>query len=162
MSASRRLLAAAAVCVVSLGLGWSPSWASMGHMTPGMSLSTLQPSIGSDDLTIGMTYVPGWWVPGDPMRTARGYETDARVVLVPAAVSLWLAAGRRPSPPSIGRVARITVVALGVAGVVALGRGMVGAAVSAAVVVALAGPVLWPERRWPGVASPRFQPRGGG
>jgi len=132
-------------------------------MTPGMVFGTLELSPTSDDLSMGSVTIPGPWVPGDPLRTERGYETDARVVLVPAAALLWvLATARRPASAALRWAARVALVAVGLAGSVALGRGMVAAALSAGAVVVLAGPVLWPGARWPAVASRRFQPQGGG
>ncbi|QGG96426.1 hypothetical protein [Actinomarinicola tropica] len=161
MSPSSRLRAAAALCVVSLGLGWSTSLASLGYQTPGMNLSTTYVSPISGDLDIGSTYVPGWWVAGDPLRTAKGHESDVRVVLVPAALVLAAAAQRRVRSAQLARATRVAVAAIAILVLVALSRGMLAAAASMVVALALAAPEVSSHplvRR----SSRRFQPVEGG
>lgn len=140
MSASARLLAAAALCLASLGLGWSSSLSLTGYMTPGMNLSTTYISPVTGDISTGFTYTPGWWVRGDPFGAARGHESDVRVVLVPAALVL-AAAVRRPDERT-WRAARIAVWALVAITILALSRGMLAAALSTAAAVLLAAPAL--------------------
>ncbi len=143
MNATTRLVLAAVVCAVSLGLGWQASRASTGYQTPGMVLPTTNVAIGSDDLWIGSQYYPGYWVEGDPMRARRGFEADVRVVLVPAALALaWVSQVR--SEKSV-RVARVAMIALAAIGLQALGRGMVAAALSVVVVLVLAAPAVGPD-----------------
>lgn len=157
MSRAGRLLAAAALCVVALGLGWSTSMASTGYQTPGTNISTLQIEPFSDDLSLGLTYMPGWWVEGDPFRTRKGHAADVRVVLVPAAVVLAVAARHGVGSPAVARGLRIAVGALAVLALVALSRGMYAAMASMVAALALAGPVVFPRAgaRW---VPRRFQP----
>lgn len=146
MVRSSRLAVAAALCVVSLGLGWSSSMFSTGYQTAGMNVVTTYTTPFSDDVSLGLQYMPGWWIGGDPFRTRKGHDTDVRVVLVPAAVVLGLAA-RRPSPSArLARASRIAVVAIGVLALVAVSRGMYAAAMSMIVAFGAAAPVVWPER----------------
>lgn len=140
MSVSARLLAAAALCVVSLGLGWSSSLSLTGYMTPGMNLTTTYVSPVTGDASIGFTYTPGWWVGGDPFGARRGFESDVRVVLVPAALALAVAA-RHPDERS-WRAARIALWALVAISVLALGRGMLAAAISTVAAVVVAAPAV--------------------
>lgn len=138
---------AALLCAVSLGLGWEASRSSLGYQTPGLLLPTTQISPVSGDLITGSHYYPGSWVAGDPMRTQRGFRSDVRVVLVPAAVILMLVSQRLTD--STLRLARATLVALAIVGVQALGRGMVASALVVAMALALAGPIVAsPWLRW--------------
>ncbi|MGY6501118.1 MAG: hypothetical protein ACXIVQ_09550 [Acidimicrobiales bacterium] len=131
--------------MVSLGLGWAHSSGSLGYMTGGMVLPTSNISPVTGDISTGSQYVPGYWVEGDPMRTTSGHRSDVRVVLVPAAGVLALAANRRSE--TMRRAGRAAVMALAVIGLLALGRGMQAAAISMALAVVLAAPVVWPSAR---------------
>lgn len=144
MGPNARLVAASLVCVLALGLGWQSSRASLGYLNPGLVLPTSNISPVTGDVWAGSQYYPGAWVEGDPMRAQRGFRSDVRVVLVPSAGVLWWAARARSDQAR--RAARVALAALVVIGVMALGRGMVAAAISTAVVVWLAGPVLWQGR----------------
>lgn len=151
MTTSLRLTAAAALCVVSLGLAWGATSASTGYVTPGMILPTTYVSPLDGTLTVSSIYLAGEYVDGDPLRAARGAESDVRAVLVPAAAVLGVAAHRRTS--ATRRMVQVAVVALAVVAVVGAARGMVQGALPVAVAVVLVAPVLRP---WP--ARPRWGP----
>lgn len=135
-----RLLVAALVCAIALGLGWEASRSSTGYLNPGLVLPTTWVSPVSGDLIVGSQYYPGAWVAGDPMRTRRGFQSDARVVVVPASVAL-LAVSRQRTELRV-RLARAALVALAVVGFQALTRGMVAPALAMALAVGLAAPAL--------------------
>lgn len=135
-----RHLVAAIACVLSLGVGWSTSFGSMGHQTPGLLLPYT--FIGVDgDMYVGQNYYPGYWAEGDPYRAARGAESSERVILVPLAVALGWAATDRTGRSR--QVARPAAVAFGVLAVLSASRGMPAA--TATMVVGLV--VVWPLAR---------------
>lgn len=140
VTTSRRLLLAAGLCVVSLGLAWGATSASTGYVTPGMTLPTTYVSPLDGTLTVNSIYVAGQYVEGDPQRAARGAASDVRVVLVPAAAVFVVAATRQTL--ATRRATRVAVAALAVVAVVGVARGMAQGALPVAVAVALVAPAV--------------------
>lgn len=148
MSGRARLVVAAGLCAVALGLGWaatpgSEGYTTAGTITPGFCTSSYD---GYLDCAPGI-YTAGYYVGGSPEGAARGFEADARVVLVPAVgVLLW--ASRRRTPTTVRAVA-ITAAALGVIAVRAAGEGQTAGATVGAVAALLLLSVLRPIRGEP-------------
>lgn len=139
-----RLMVAALICVVSLGLGWEASRSSTGYLTPGLIMATNRISPITGDLVMDSQFIPGSWVEGNPMRTRRGFQSDVRVVLVPAAVILALMARDAVKGERSLRLARVAIVALAVIAVRALMRGQLAPALAMAAVLLLAAPAIGP------------------
>jgi hypothetical protein len=136
-----RLYAAAALLVVALGLGWGGT-VEGGYVAPGLLLPTTYVSPISGDVSVGSQYFAGYYVPGFQDGIA-GYESDVRIVLLPAAAVLWFAARRRT--PVTRRLARIATGAIGVLLVLALSRGMAASALVMIGALALVLPVTAPD-----------------
>ena len=134
-----RLLAASGVCLLSLGLVWQTA------LDYGLTLNYTLPYTGID--------ADGWYytVPGstyltygfDGVDVVHGHRSDARVVLVPAAVILAWAAGRRT--PLSRTLTRASVVGMVVLLVWAFSRGRVQASVAMLAALWLAAPVAYPS-----------------
>ncbi len=134
-----RLLAAAAVCLVSLGLVWSSSL----DFGPQLGLTLPYTYLGADGYyytTPSATYL---YYGADGVALVPGFRSDVRAILVPAVLVLGWAATHRTDLTR--RLARGTVVAMGALFLVACSRGASGAAISMVVAIALALPVVWPE-----------------
>lgn len=145
MRQSTRLLIAAALCVVGLGLPWGRSAAYTGWFSTRLALV---PSFDWYDYGGTLdTVIVSDYHPGDPRAAAPGRASDERVVLVPAAVAFALAAVR---PSSMARrSARVATVALAVIAVLGLARGIPGGPLVAIMGVALAASALdWRHPRF--------------
>lgn len=152
-SGSVRLALAAALCVVSLGVGWGATPGSEGYVTPGYIVPNGSVSPVTGEYSVGPgQYYAGTFIPGTPGAESPGYESDARVLLVPALVGLVLAARRRTGDDRAIRLARRSTVALAVAAVLAVGTAATTAAVVATIgALVLAASVTWPPlTRWVG------------
>lgn len=132
MSTGARLLAAAALCVVSLGIGWAGNMSSDGYLTTGYY------TYGAYADT--SYYTPGYFVEGDPLDATPGAGADVRVVLVPAAAAFAWAVRHRTVASR--RAARIAVWALVAVVAIGLSRGMTGGALVAGSAAALAWPAV--------------------
>lgn len=137
-SARSRLLLAAALTLTSLGMTWSAqeSTSTAGYVTPSFCTTTYD---GYLDCTYG-GYTPGVFVPGVDQR---GFESSARVLLVPALVALAVASRRRTRAAE--RLVRGAAFALAGASVLAVGIGSAAGAPIVTVAAALsAASVAWP------------------
>lgn len=143
MSPSGRLLAAAALLLVGLGFGWGGTAGQTGYLSPGFVLPTgyVSPITGEYSPGTGI-FIPGTYVPGY-QDGIKGYESDVRIVLVPAAAMLWAASRRRTELTR--RLARVATGLSVVLLVLALSRGMSASALLMAAVLALAAPVTVPD-----------------
>ncbi|QXC62984.1 hypothetical protein KSP35_09460 [Aquihabitans sp. G128] len=138
-----RLLVAAGLVVFSLGLGWAATAGSTGYTSPGYVMPGLCTSTydGYLDCSPG-TYQVGYYIPGTPAGAARGYEADARIALVPAAIALgW--ASRRRSRGSVLAV-QASSAALAFVSVRAAVDGQTAGALVGLLAAALAASVAWP------------------
>ena len=149
----KALVLAAALVAVSLGLVWHATLATTGYQTPGLSSTTLQHNWYTGGLDLVPTYMPGYFVAGDPTEGARGFEAPVRLVLVPAlALLVWVIF--QPSPTA-RRLARHAAHGLLVCSLIAVSdRYVVPMLVSAASGLL----VLWALRQ--PVGSPSNGPTG--
>lgn len=139
-----RLLGAAALCVVALGLAWDFSSGSSGFVTPGILVPNGYVSPITGEYSVGpLQYLPGSYIPGLSGSEIHGFESDERVVLFPAALALAWAARRRTD--ATRRATHVALVGLTAIAMVAFSRSMLGAAMVTAAAVALAAPVAWPN-----------------
>jgi hypothetical protein len=132
-----RLWAAAALCVLPLGLTWSTRTSStLGY--------TIYGNCGYDSDIYACT--PDTYVPGTfSAEHVTGAASPARVFLVFAALALaWVAT--RPRTEQTRRVARLAAGAALFALVLALGARAVPAVVCLTAALALAAPPVWPGR----------------
>lgn len=134
----RALVGAAVLVTVSLGIVWHATSATYGQAHPGYSTTTLTHNWYTGDLDLTPTYMPGYFIEGDPADGARGFESEVRLVLVPAlGVLLWTIA--RPSATA-RRAARFGAYGLLVCSLLAVSaRYVVPTMVSATA----AGLILW-------------------
>lgn len=142
LGSARRLQLAAVLVVLCLGLGWGSSLALTGYLTPGSTMVTTSYNWYSDSLDLTTTYMPGFFVDGDPFAARKGYESDVRVILVPAAGILAWAARRRTALSL--RLVRAATIALAATAALALSRSMTAASLVALVAAGLAASVAWP------------------
>jgi hypothetical protein len=142
-----RLLGAAALCALSLGVAWSYNAGSAGYSMGGYEYQYHYSSY-EEGYVNELTFVPGlYYMPGQGSTYFPGRSSDVRVVLIPAVVALaWAADARRRHART---AARWAVGGLAFCVGLALSRGMSSAALvtSAAIVAA------WPAtgfrlRRW--------------
>lgn len=137
-----RLIVAAAIAAGLLGLSWLPGDYGTGDLTPGMVLTSLTTDLNGD-LVLTSDYVPGIYSVGLPGSPIVGSQTDVRVLLVPAAAALALAAFRRTRTTRRG--AQLAIGALLIAALLGISS---GAAIPAGLCVTAAGlaaSVLWPD-----------------
>lgn len=143
-SGSTRLLGAAVLCVVALGLAWDFDPGTGGYLSPGILVPNGYVSPVTGDYTVGpLQYLPGYYIPGSSGSEIHGFESDERVVLVPAALTLAWAARRRTH--ATRRATRIATAGLAPLALMAFSRSMLGAALVTAAAVVLAAPVAWPD-----------------
>jgi hypothetical protein len=133
-----RLLGAAALCALALGLGWQFNAGSMGYSMGGYQYQYNYSSYEGGYVN-ELTYVPGLYnMPGVGPTYSPGASSDVRVVLVPAIGALvWASDARRRHAR---RAARWAVGGLAVLVALALSRGLPAAAVVSAAAVVLAWP----------------------
>jgi hypothetical protein len=134
-----RLLAAAVLSAVPLGLVWSRTsgFLTLSYYDPGTCTYA-----EAGDYCYEPSYTPGTYVPGSVLH---GYSSSARVLLVGAAVALLVCAVTRRTASTL-RLARAACVCL--AGTAALALASRSVAPLAAVLAALAlvVPLVWPGR----------------
>jgi hypothetical protein len=146
---------------VALGLDWRLAPGTQGYLTTGYYVPTTYTSgiTGETEYT-GSIYQAGTYVPGLPDAAWRGYESDARAVLVPAAVALALASRRRTR--ATRRAVVVATVAVAVIALRAGAQGQTTGAIAGAIVVGLVASVLWGgparARRSPTTATPQSLP----
>jgi hypothetical protein len=135
-----RLLAAAALCALALGLGWTYNAGSAGYSMGGYAYRYQYDSAAGGYVN-EMTYVPGlYYYAGHGPAVLPGASSDARVVLVPTIAGLaWAADPRRRRARSVARAAGAGLVVLIT---LALSRGMAAAALATGGALALAWPAL--------------------
>lgn len=144
------LIVAAAISAGLLGLSWFPGALGTGHLSPGIVLTGTTTDVYGD-LVLTSDYVPGIYSTGLPGSPIAGYQADVRVLLVPAAAALALAAFHRTR--LMRRAAQLAVGALLIAAVLGISH---GAAVPAGLCVTAAA--LAASALRPGLAT-RRQPR---
>ncbi len=142
MSASSgwRLYAAAALCFLSLGVAWRTSL----DFGPQMGWTLPYSYLGADGYYYTAPSYGYVYYGAEGVEVVNGFRSDERVVLVPAAVALTVAARRRTR--STRRAARAAVIGLVALAAIACSRGRVPAAVIMLGALWLAVPVVYPER----------------
>lgn len=134
-----RLSAAAAICVVSLGLAWGSA------LDFGLQMGLTLPTsyVGVDGYLQTSVSTPYWYYGADGIEVLPGSRSDVRAVLVPAALILgWAAVHRTDLTRRLTRGAGFALVGLFL---VACSRGMTAAAVSMVAASWLVAPVVWPS-----------------
>lgn len=135
-STEQRLWAAAALCLVPLGLLWSASAGFLGVGT------TLYGSC-SDGYCTPDLYIPGYYTPGTQTLVA---QSPVRVFLIFAAAALiWTATRTRTA--STLRAARLATAAIGLTAVLAAANAVPLVLVCTGGALALLVPLVRPRRR---------------
>lgn len=148
-----RLLAASALCLLSLGMAWRTS------LDFGLQMGWTLPYSyqGADGYYYTQISRGFLYYGADGVEVLHGYRSDARVVLVPVAAALAVASIRRTR--GTRRAARAAVVGMVALVAVAFSRGRVPAAVTMVGALWLAAPVVCPD--WIGrLGRRRFRPVG--
>lgn len=147
-----RLLVAAALCIVPMGLVWSTS-VTPGFITPGMVGPS---SCDADGYCAPGIYTPGVYVAGISI-LEHVSQAPVRLFLVVAAV-VFVVAAVRVRTPATRRLVRIATVLLGIAAVLALGQRAVVPLGCVVLALALVVPLVWRIPRPTALA--RRQPAG--
>lgn len=144
MSASLRITVALGLVVLSMGLGWTSNRSATGYLSGGYTTSGLTIDIFGD-LVMTTNYMPGYFIEGDPLQATRGFESDMRIVLVPAAFTLAWTLKRRGVVPRKAFTA--TAIVLGIVGLWGLSGGIVQGPLVAAAAALLVWSVALDRRR---------------